>query len=92
MTGHGDPTYTILNTDRFVGTNASFTASRTWTLPAANTVNAGQALLVAEFQGTVTGSNTLVATVATSGSASDLSAGMLAIARGGTNQGTAGIS
>lgn len=60
FTGHGDSIYTILPTDRVVGTNAAFTASRTWTLPAANAVNPGQSILVADFQGTVTGSNTLV--------------------------------
>jgi hypothetical protein len=60
FTGHGDSAYTILATDRTVGTNAAFTASRTWTLPAANAVNAGQDIVVADFQGTVTGANTLV--------------------------------
>jgi hypothetical protein len=60
FTGHGDSIYTILSTDRTVGTNAAFTASRTWTLPAANAVNAGQEIVVADFQGTVTGTNTLV--------------------------------
>lgn len=60
FTGHGDSAYTILTTDRTVGTNAAFTASRTWTLPAANGVNAGQEIIVADFQGTVTGTNTLV--------------------------------
>lgn len=60
FTGHGDSIYTILATDRTVGTNAAFTASRTWTLPAANAVNAGQEIIVADFQGTVTGVNTLV--------------------------------
>src|SRR6185437_4572125 len=43
-----------------VGTNAAFTASRTWTLPAASAVNPGQEIVVADFQGTVTGTNTLV--------------------------------
>lgn len=62
FTGHGDSIYTILATDRTVGTNAAFTASRTWTLPAANAVNAGQEIIVADFQGTVTGVNTLVIT------------------------------
>jgi len=60
FTGHGDSIYTILATDRTVGTNAAFTASRTWTLPAANAVNPGQEIVVADFQGTVTASNTLV--------------------------------
>lgn len=60
FTGHGDSTYTVLSTDRTVGTNAAFTASRIWTLPAANSVNAGQEIVIADFQGTVTASNTLV--------------------------------
>jgi hypothetical protein len=60
FTGRGDSIYTILATDRTVGTNAAFTASRTWTLPAANAVNAGQEIIVADFQGTVTAVNTLV--------------------------------
>lgn len=62
LTGHGDSIYTILSTDRTVATNAAFTASRTWTLPAANAINPGQQLLVADFQGTVTATNTLVIT------------------------------
>lgn len=62
FTGHGDSIYTILATDRTVGTNAAFTASRTWTLPAANGVNPGQEIVIADFQGTVTGANTLVIT------------------------------
>lgn len=60
FTGHGDSPYTILATDRTIGTNAAFTASRTWTLPSANAVNPGQEIIVADFQGTVTGTNTLV--------------------------------
>lgn len=60
FTGHGDSIYTILSTDRVVGTTAAFTASRTWTLPAANSVNAGQEIVVADFAGGVTSANTLV--------------------------------
>ena len=60
FTGHGDSNYTILATDKVVGTNASLTASRTWTLPTASAVNPGQPLVVADFQGTVTSTNTLV--------------------------------
>lgn len=60
FTGHGDSSYSIAASDRVVGTNATFTASRTWTLPAANAVNAGHTLIVADFASTVTGSNTLV--------------------------------
>ncbi len=59
FTGHGDSNYTILATDRTVGTNAAFTAARTWTLPAANGVNPGQEVVIADYQGTVTASNTL---------------------------------
>jgi hypothetical protein len=60
FTGVGNTAYAILTTDRTVGTNAAFTASRTWTLPAANAVNPGQEIVVADYQGTVTGTNTLV--------------------------------
>lgn len=65
-TPHGNSNYPILPTDRTVGTSAAFTASRTWTLPAANSVNPGHEIIVADFQGTVTGTNTLV--IARSGS------------------------
>jgi len=58
-TGHGDSAYTILATDRFVYTNAAFTAARIWTLPAANSVNAGGVLKIADAQGTLTTTNTL---------------------------------
>jgi hypothetical protein len=58
-TAHNDSNYTILVTDRTVGTSAALTAARTWTLPAANAVNAGQAITVADYFGGVTGSNTL---------------------------------
>lgn len=60
ITTHGDSIYTILSTDRVVATSAAFTASRTWTLPAANSVNAGQLLVVTDLAGGVTASNTLV--------------------------------
>lgn len=60
FTGRGDAAYTILSTDRTIGTNAAFTASRTWTLPSANSVNAGQEIVVADFAGGITASNTLV--------------------------------
>lgn len=58
-TGVGDVAYTILSTDNVVGTTAAFTAARTWTLPAANSVNPGHKLLIADFIGGVTASNTL---------------------------------
>jgi hypothetical protein len=59
MTNVGDANYTILNTDRTVQTNAAFTAPRTWTLPAASTLNAGQSLCIYDKQGTLTTTNTL---------------------------------
>ena len=62
ITPRGDATYTILATDRLVATNAALTASRAWTLPAANAVNPGQPIIVADLFGGVTGSNTIVIT------------------------------
>jgi hypothetical protein len=59
LTGHGNSAYTILSTDRVVATNAAFTAAQTWTLPAANSLNPGQAVTVIDAQGTVTSTNTL---------------------------------
>lgn len=58
-TTHGDSIYTILSTDRTVATSAAFTAARIWTLPAANSINAGQYLCVVDQAGGVTASNTL---------------------------------
>lgn len=58
-TGRGDANYTILSTDRYVYTNAGFTAPRTFTLPAANTLTAGTTIWVQDAQGTVGGTNTL---------------------------------
>lgn len=62
VTLHGDSIYTILNTDRNVFTNAAFTAPRIWTLPAANTLNAGQGILIADLAGGVGSTNTLTVT------------------------------
>lgn len=65
LTSHGDSSYSILATDRVVGTSATLSAPRTWTLPAANTVNAGQVLLVADFASGI--SSTFTLSVARSG-------------------------
>lgn len=62
----GDADATIAATDRVVITSATFTNPRTWTLPAANALNAGQVLIVADAQGTVTTTNTI--TLARAGS------------------------
>ncbi|WP_157158780.1 hypothetical protein [Bradyrhizobium genomosp. III] len=58
-TPHNDSNYTILASDRTVGTSEALTSARTWTLPAANSVNAGQAITVADYFGGVTSTNTL---------------------------------
>jgi hypothetical protein len=54
MTGRGDSTYTILNTDRIVYTNAAISTLRVWTLPAASTVSAGTAIMVIDSFGGIT--------------------------------------
>lgn len=59
ITTHGDSIYTILATDRVVATSAAFTAARTWTLPAANSVNAGQMIRIVDAAGGITFNNTL---------------------------------
>lgn len=59
FTPKGDTNYTILSTDRTVGTNATLTAARTWTLPAANSVNPGQTVTVSDYANGVTSTNTL---------------------------------
>jgi hypothetical protein len=58
-TAHGDSAYAILSTDRYVYTNAAFTAPRTWTLPAASSLTAGTTIWVQDAQNTVTSTNTL---------------------------------
>jgi hypothetical protein len=60
LTTHGDSAYAIVATDRVVATSAAFTASRIWTLPAANTVNPGQSLTISDEANGITSTNTLV--------------------------------
>jgi hypothetical protein len=83
FTGHGNSVYTILATDRTVGTNAAFTASQTWTLPAANAVNPGQEIIVADYQGTVTATNTLIVTRAGTDTINGGSTATISAANGG---------
>lgn len=59
LTSKGDTNYQILATDRTVGTSATLTAARTWTLPAASSLNAGQYLIVQDFVGGVSNADTL---------------------------------
>ena len=56
----GDAAYTILLSDRYVAQNVTLTASRTKTLPAANTFPPGIPLVVADETGSVTTANTLI--------------------------------
>ena len=51
--------YTVLNTDRQVAQTGTMSAPITFTLPAANTVNAGQILNIVDNSGTVTTTNTI---------------------------------
>lgn len=66
MTAVGDAAYQILATDRVVATNASLSAPRIWTLPAANSINQGQQIVVTDLVGGASGTNTI--TIARNGS------------------------
>ena len=60
LTQNGNSNYSILSTDKVVVTSATLTAPRTWTLPAANSVNAGYEIIVADLFGGVSSTNTLI--------------------------------
>ena len=60
LTQNGNSNYSILSTDKAVVTSATLTAPRTWTLPAANSVNAGYEIIVADLFGGVSSTNTLI--------------------------------
>lgn len=49
--------YTILSTDRYVGQIGTLSAVRTFTLPAANSLNAGQVLIIADESGSASSTN-----------------------------------
>jgi hypothetical protein len=51
--------YTIVATDKVVAQTGTLSAARTFTLPAANAVNAGQVIVVIDASGTVTSTNTI---------------------------------
>jgi len=59
LTSHGDSNYALVSTDRTVGTSAAFTAPRTWTMVAASAVNPGTRILIQDFKGFVSNTNTL---------------------------------
>lgn len=54
--------YTVLSTDRYAAQIGTLSAPRIVTLPLANSVNAGQQLIIADESGTVTTTNTLTLT------------------------------
>lgn len=54
--------YTILATDRYIAQIGTLSAARTLTLPAANSVNAGQQIIIKDESGTITATNTLTIT------------------------------
>lgn len=58
-TGVGNTNYTILSTDRTVVTTTSFSTTRTWTLPAANSVLNGVTIRVYDMAGAISGANAL---------------------------------
>lgn len=60
ITFHGNTNYNILTTDKTVATNAALTAPRTWTLPAANSVNPGYEISVTDHFGGVTPTNKII--------------------------------
>lgn len=62
LTSNGDSNYSILSTDKAVVTSATLTGSRTWTLPLANSVNAGYEIIVADLFGGISSANTLIIT------------------------------
>lgn len=54
--------YTVLSTDRYVAQIGTMSAPRVVTLPLANSVNAGQKLIIADESGSVTTTNTITIT------------------------------
>lgn len=56
--------YTVVSTDRYVAQIGTMSASRTFTLPAANSINAGQVLMIIDESGTVSTTNTIIITPA----------------------------
>jgi hypothetical protein len=82
-TAHGDAGVTLGNTERFAYTNAAFTASRAWVLPAANVTGQPYTLKVADLAGGVTATNTLVITRAGADTINGGSTATISAANGG---------
>lgn len=74
--GVGNTNYQMQPADRYLFTTVAFTVPRTWTLPAAGTVDKGQIIWVVDAKQTVTPTNTL--TIAPSGADTINGAGSLA--------------
>lgn len=92
MSKNGDSNYSIPSTTRTAATSAAFTASRTWTLPAANAVNAGQQIRVVDLAGGVTASNTLVIARAGSDTINGVASVTIGAANGGYDLVSDGVS
>lgn len=57
--GYGDASVTIASDTKVAAVTTAFTAPRTWTLPAANGLNAGEGLWITDEIGGLSGTNTL---------------------------------
>jgi hypothetical protein len=91
-TAHGDSNYTILSTDKEIVTSAALTAARTWTLPAASSVNAGYELIVCDEFGGVTSTNTLILARAGSDTINGATSETISIAYGSRTLYSDGVS
>lgn len=91
-TTHGDSDYTVLVTDRTVITTATLTAARTWTLPAASAVNAGQHVVVADAAGGINGANTLTVLAAGGDTVNGVFSVVLSVQYGYTDLVSDGVS
>lgn len=82
----GDANYTVLATDRFVATNAALTATRTWTLPAANSVLAGQAIVFDDANNFATAANLLIVKAAGTDTLNGIAGGTTTLGTGPRQQ------
>lgn len=84
-TSHGDTNATIGNTERVSYTSATLTASRTWTLPAANITGAPYLIRIVDLFGGINGANTLIVSRAGSDTINGSTTTTLATAYTGTD-------
>lgn len=83
ITKHGNSDYTILPSDRMVQTSAALTAARTWTMPQAILMPAGQQICVTDTAAGITGVNTLTVARASSDTINGSTSLVFSIARDG---------